>query len=148
MSEEHGSGQDREREDGREGTQASPRSIAEWTTLGISALVLLAMVGLVSYLHLNGGEDPPAIVVETRLDDVRHTDDGYYLPVVVRNRGDRTAEDVRVQAELETGSGAPVTAEFAITFLAGGEVAGGTFIFSEDPEQGTLTVAPVSYQEP
>lgn len=83
------------------------------------------MVGLVSYLHFNGGESPPVIVVQMRLEDIRHSGDGYYVPVEVRNRGDRTAGDVQVQAELDTGSGAPVTAQFTVTFLAGGGGGGG-----------------------
>lgn len=125
-----------------------PRSAAEWTTFGISAIVLLAVVGLVTALHVSGGEHPPIIAVETRLDEIRRDAEAYYLPVDVRNRGDRTAEAVTVQAELDTGSGAPLTAEVTIAFLAGGEVARGTFVFSADPAQGALTVQPVSYQEP
>lgn len=131
-----------------DGDRGSSRSAAEWATLGISVAILVAVVGVVTYLHLSGDERPPIITVEARLDEVRRDANAYYLPVDVRNRGDRTAEEVTIQAELNTGSGAPLTAEFAITFLAGGEQAQGTFVFSEDPSAGALTVQPVSYQVP
>ncbi len=86
--------------------------------------------------------------VEARLDAVRQEADRYYLPVDVRNRGNRTAQDVQVQAELDTGSGAPESAEFTIMYLAGGDEMQGTFIFGDDPRQGELTVEVTSYQEP
>lgn len=82
------------------------------------------------------------------MDDVRHDAESYYLPVAVTNRGDRTAENVQVQAELDTGSGSPVTSEFTIAFLVGGEQVHGTFIFDDDPTKGELTVQATSYQEP
>lgn len=124
------------------------RSAAEWTTLVMSVLVVLGVVGLVTVLHVGGGDDPPVIAVEPMTDTVRRETDGYYLTVEVRNRGDRTAENVQVQAELDTGSGTPLTADFTIPFLAGGELVEGTFVFAEDPAQGDLTIEATSYQEP
>lgn len=126
----------------------SARSIAEWTTLAVSIVILLGIVGAMSYLYLRGDDRPPAIVVEHDLGEVWHEGDLYYLPVVVTNEGNRTAENVLVQAELDTGSGSPATADITVTFLAGGEQAEGTFIFADDPSQGELTVHAVSYQEP
>ncbi len=111
-------------------------------------VVLLAVVGMVTYLHVNEGDHPPIIVVEARLDETRQDADAFYVPVEVRNQGDRTAGDVQVQAELDTGSGAPVTAEFTVTFLAGGEEVDGVFVFAEDPTQGSLTVEATSFREP
>lgn len=141
-----------ERDSGRDTSATAPgaatRTTAEWITLGISAMVLLAVVGLVSYLHVSAGDHPPMIAVEARLDEIRRDADAYYLPVDVRNRGDRTAGDVQVRAELDTGSGAPVTAEFTVTFLAGGEEVEGTFVFNDDPTSGILTVEATSFREP
>ncbi len=129
-------------------TAGTSRTTAEWITLGISVVVLLAVVGLVGYLHVSGGDHPPIIVVEARLDETRQDAEAYYVPVEVRNRGDRTAGDVQVQAELDTGTGPPLTAEFTVTFLAGGQEVEGTFVFSEDPTSGTLTVDATSYRKP
>lgn len=124
------------------------RSVAEWTTFAISAAVLIAIVGLISWLHLYGGDRPAVIVVEPQTDELRREDSGYYLPVIVRNEGDVTVEDLQVQGELRSDSGEPETADFTITFLVGGEEANGTFIFQRDPAQGELTTAAGSYKLP
>jgi uncharacterized protein (TIGR02588 family) len=131
-----------------DGGEQTARSAAEWTTLGISVAVVLAVVGLISVLQVRSGDDAPTIVVEPVMAAAREEGGSHYLPVDVRNTGARTAQDVRVQAELDTGSGTPTTAEFTIAFLAGGDTMQGTFIFSEDPGQGTLTVEATSYLEP
>ena len=128
--------------------QDRERSIAEWVTLGISIAVVLAVVGLISLFSLRGGNAPPAIAVEPRMDALRHDEGGFYLPVVVRNEGDRTAEDVVVSAELDAGEHPTETADFTITFLAGGDEVEGTFVFRSDPARGDLTVRVVSFLEP
>lgn len=124
------------------------RSIAEWTTLAISVTILLTIIGLIGWLHFMGGGRPAAIVVEPQADQFRQEASGYYLPVVIRNEGDTTVQDVQIQGELDTGSGEPETAEFVIPFLVGGEEVDGTFIFQSDPSQGELTTVAGSYKLP
>ena len=124
------------------------RSTAEWTTLGISLTIVLSILGLITYLYVSGSDEPPNIAAEAKFEELRRETSGYYLPVEVINEGDRTAEDVRVEAELDTGNGQPETAEIAVTFLAGGEHATGTFIFNQDPSEGDLTVQAISYTIP
>lgn len=124
------------------------RSIAEWTTLGISAVILLAIVVGITWLSFRGPEQPASIVVEPSMDQLREEDSGYYLPVLIRNEGDTTVANAIIQAELDTGSGQPETAEITIDFLDGGEVTAGTFVFREDPASGELTTGVTSYKEP
>jgi uncharacterized protein (TIGR02588 family) len=114
----------------------------------VSLVILLSIFGVISYLYFQGEAQLAIITAESSMHDVRYEGDLYYLPVEVSNRGDQTVEDVLVQAELDVGSGSPVSADFTVTFLAGGERAKGTFIFENDPRQGTLTVHAVSYKEP
>jgi uncharacterized protein (TIGR02588 family) len=128
--------------------KADGRSIAEWTTLAISVAILVGIAGLIGYLHLRGAEEPPHIVAEARIDQLREQEGNYYLPIEVVNDGDQTVEDVVIEATLDSGSGEPEIAEFAITFLAGGEHVVGTFVFTSDPSTGDLTIRPVSYRTP
>ena len=132
----------------QDNASSDTRSIAEWITLAISAAILLSIVGVLTWLSFRGVQHPPIIVVEPSLEQVRQDDSGYYLPVVIRNTGDTTVEEAIVQAELDTGSGQPETAEITIDFLDGGEQAAGTFVFREDPASGELTTGVTSYQEP
>jgi uncharacterized protein (TIGR02588 family) len=124
------------------------RSIAEWTTLGISIAIVAAILGLITFLYYRGTEEAPRIEASANLEGLRHEQSGYYLPVEVTNEGDQTVEDVIVEAELDTGEGQPQTAEITVMFLAGGERATGTFVFEDDPSQGDLTVHATSYKNP
>lgn len=127
---------------------ASSRSTAEWITLGISAAILISIVGVLTWLSFSGAEKPPLIVVEPNMEGIREDESGYYLPVIIRNTGDTTVADAIVQAELDTGSGQPETAEITIDFLDGGEIADGTFVFRDDPASGELTTGVTSYKDP
>lgn len=124
------------------------RSIAEWTTLAISAVILVALVGGLTWLYFRGTERPATVVVEPQMDQLREEDSGYYLPVIIHNTGDTTAANAVVQGELDTGSGQPETAEITIDFLDGDEEVAGTFVFRSDPRSGELTVGVTSFEEP
>lgn len=124
------------------------RSIAEWTTLAISAVILIALIGGITWLYFRGAERPATIVVEPQMDQLREEDSGYYLPVIIHNSGDTTAASAVVQGELDTGSGQPETAEITIDFLDGDEEVAGTFVFRSDPRSGELTVGVTSFEEP
>jgi uncharacterized protein (TIGR02588 family) len=124
------------------------RSIAEWVSVGISLAIVLALAGLVVYQYLVGGTRPPLVVVTPQLDAIRREADAYYLPVEVVNRGDKTAEDVRVLLSLSSDQGARQSAELGVDFLAGGETARWTVVFREDPSRGRLTVDMLSFLEP
>ena len=129
-------------------TTDTSRSLAEWTTLAISLAIVLGVVALVLTLSIADGAKPPVIVVEPRLDGVRQEADRYYLPVVVRNEGSDTVEDAMIEVELDLGEDEPETAELTVVFLAGGEEAKGTVVFTADPRTGELTARAVSFLEP
>ena len=123
------------------------RSVAEWATFAVSGVLILAIVGLVTYLAVSGTKSPPVIAAAPLTDEIRREAGSYYLPIEVTNRGGQTAEAVLVRGEL-TAAGTPETAEFTIDFLANGETAEGTFVFATDPLAGDLTVDVVSFQPP
>ena len=124
----------------------SGRSIAEWTTLIIGVVLIVGLVGLVTFLYVSRGNRPP-IIAATPLDqEIRHQEGSYFLPIAVTNQGDQTAEDVMIQAELAAGQEAPEMSEFTIDFLAGGETEEGMAVFSTNPLAGELTVDVVSFR--
>ena len=131
----------REEPEGRGG-----RSVAEWTTLTIGVILILGLVGLVTYLYVSGGNQSPIIAVTPLDQEIQHQEGSYFLPVAVTNRGDQTAEDVMIQAELVTGEEAPEMSEFTIDFLAGGETEEGMVVFSTDPLAGDLTLDVASFR--
>ncbi len=131
---------------GQESGERNDRSVAEWTTLIIGVVLILGLVGLVTYQYVSGGNEPPIVAATPLAQEVRHEEGAYFLPIAVTNHGDQTAEDVMIQAELVSGEGTPESTEFTIDFLAGGETEQGTVIFSTDPLTGELTVAVASFR--
>ena len=129
-------------------SQSHGRTVAEWTTLGISLAIVLGVAGLVTYLYLAGVDRPPVIEATAGLIELRQEGDAYYLPVTIENTGEQTAADVRVEAELVLPDGSSETAEIEVTFLAGGATSEGTAVFSSDPAEGEVTVRAVSYKVP
>jgi uncharacterized protein (TIGR02588 family) len=130
-----------------QGQQEQGRSAAERTTFAISIAVLVALVGLITYLYLVGGGGPAVIEVRPQMDAIRQEGDAHYLPVHVTNRGDRTVEDVRVALSLTDDAGVQESGEVTFRFLAGGETGRATVVFRGDPARGTLASV-VSYLEP
>ena len=124
------------------------RTVAEWTTLGISLAILGLVFASVTWLWVRDNAAPATIEVTPVTEALRHEGDAWYLPLEVVNEGDATAEDVIVEATLDSGQGEPETAEITVTFLASGETAHGTAIFTSDPTAGDLTIRPVSFKEP
>lgn len=121
--------------------------VAERVTLALSIGILALIVGLVVYQYVVQGTQPPVIEVTPQLEAVRQEPGGYYLPVVISNRGDETAEEVVVQLTLRTGQLQEEGADITVQFLPGGAVQKGTVVFQRDPRRGKIEVA-VSYLTP
>ena len=125
-----------------------PRLVAQRVTFGISLLIVVGVVALIAYQQVAGGNRPAAIDVQWQLQDVRQEAGAYYVPVEVTNRGDATAEDVRIRPAFSAGGDRRDLAEIVIPFLAGGETVRGTIALPEDPARGTLTVTSTSFVRP
>jgi uncharacterized protein (TIGR02588 family) len=124
------------------------RAPAELLTLALSVAIIAVVLTLVLWLYLRGDDEPPRIVVSTLLDDVREDEGSWYLPIEVRNDGDRTVANARIEAELDVGEPNPQVAEVTVDYLAGGERVRATLIFTSDPSTGTLTARATSYSDP
>lgn len=120
---------------------------AEKFTLGLSILILLAVVALVIYQAVSGGSQPATFAVEPQFPDLRQAGDLYYLPVEVTNEGDQTAEDVTVSFTLRTLGGDGESSSFVIRFLEGGATARGVVVFGSRPSAGELRYT-LSYLRP
>ena len=131
-----------------ETTAQSGRTVAEWTTLGISLAILAVVFASIAWLWVRDTGAPASVEVTPLTEAIRNEGDVWYLPLEIENSGDATAEDVVVEVALDTGQGEPETAEITVTFLASGETARGTAVFTSDPASGDLTIRPVSFKEP
>lgn len=121
---------------------------AERITLIISLVILVGILSLAVWSSVRTGEDPPDILIDVDIEDVREMDAGYYVPIRVTNNGGMTAQDLVVSGELDLGDGEPETADITISFLAGGETESAEMVFSAHPDDGELTIGPTSFLKP
>lgn len=121
------------------GRQTRPRrSTAEWVTFAIACAVLGLVIGTIASLRTGGKPLPPAFTVSSV--PAREEAGRFHVRARVQNRGDETAENVQVVAELKTVDGEPVEAEQVIDFLSGGDQEELEFVFADDPASGELDI--------
>ena len=121
------------------------RTVAEWVTFGVACAVLAVFVGLI--LSQITQDPKPAAPVATQSGPIEQKNGKFFVPVEVVNRGDETAENVQVAAEL-TIDGETATGDQTITFLAGREVVDLVFSFDDDPGEGDLVVRATGFANP
>lgn len=123
-----------------------PRSSLEWVTFSIASVVLAGVVGLVGFVWVTKSAEPPIVTI-TAKEPLQDANGQFYLPFEVINTGGETATSVQVMAELQIGDQVEV-GDQQIDFLSVGETEEGAFVFSQNPEQGTLTLRVASYALP
>jgi uncharacterized protein (TIGR02588 family) len=122
-----------------------PRSAAEWTTFAASCVVLLVVVVLIA-VQMREPRTPAAPVAAV-VGEPTERGGVYTVEVDLENRGDETAANVQVTADLTIG-GDTASGDQTVDFLAGGEEERLAFVFHDDPADGDLSVAVTSYAEP
>ncbi|BAY12646.1 TIGR02588 family protein [Calothrix sp. NIES-2098] len=127
--------------------QNQERSLAEWVTFSAASFILAAIVGLVGYTWLTDKNQPPIVSV-TNKQTIHEINGQFYVPFEVVNTGGETAESVQIMAELEIDGKVAQTGEQQIDFLSRGEKEEGAFVFSQNPQQGQLTIRVASYKVP
>lgn len=122
--------------------------IAEWVAAGLGLAITLGLFGYTLVEGLAPEQGPPRLSVTSDEAAVR-TDDGYVLPIVVRNASHATAADVEVLGVLEPGGQASQERRHArFTYVPGrGEVHGG-LVFQSDPRSADVQLSVEGYADP
>lgn len=127
---------------------AKPRKVhVEWITFALTSLIVAVLVGLVIYVWVTEDTRPPILQV-TSQDSIRQVEGQYYVPFTVTNVGGGTAESVQVVGELRMAGEVRESGEQQIDFLSSGEQQEGSFVFTQDPDQGNLSLRVASYKLP
>ncbi len=124
-------------------TGQSPRTAAEWLSLGVALLVLAGVIGTVVALWQSPQQAPPHFTLERG--EVRRDGGWFYLPVTVQNTGDLTASAVTLEGTL-SGDGRDETASTTFDFIPGRSTVEGVLVFTTEPT--TVTVLVRSFQKP
>ena len=117
----------------------------EWTVFGLSAVLLVGVIGFLIYESTAIGDAPPDIHVQIGTPQPRA---GYFaVPIEASNKGDHTAEGVHIEVVLRTG-GKEETADFDIQFLPRRGSREAWVTFKDDPAKGTLEARVLGYEKP
>lgn len=122
------------------------RSVAEWTTMALSVLLVAGLMAAVAYPSLRAAPAPVSIEVKMEVERIRESGDEWYVPVRIRNVGEEAAEAARVT--LETSGRDAQSVEVEIDFLAGGEEVEAVAVFSRDPRKADMSASATSYLQP
>jgi uncharacterized protein (TIGR02588 family) len=118
----------------------------EWTVFYASLALVLGVVGYLSYDWATARGGAPELFVT--LGEPERRGGGHSVPVKVTNRGERTAEGVRVEVSLLTGAGAEERGEFTAAFVPRGSESEGWVHFKTDPRAGRLEARVLGYEKP
>jgi uncharacterized protein (TIGR02588 family) len=111
----------------------------EWTVFALSAVLILAVAGVLGYLAVAGERRNPRL--EVSLGTPERVPSGYAVPVTVTNTGDITAEEVGVEGGDERG-------ELTLAFVPGGSRRQGWVAFTREPDVARLRTRLIGYEQP
>lgn len=118
----------------------------EWAVFGLGLVLVLGTVGFLVWDAAAGGDAPPDLSVTLGAPEPRGQ--GWAVPVVVRNRGEETAEGAHVEVVLELPDGTREEAELALAFVPRGSERQGWVQFLHPPASGRLTGRVTGYETP
>ena len=120
------------------------RTAAEWATFAGSCAVVAAALVLIG---LQAAQPRSAAAPEVTVGPTTDVGAQHLVEVTVANRGDATAANVQVAAELVVDD-RTTTADQTIDFLAGDEEQTIVFVFADPPASGELTIGVASFAQP
>lgn len=121
----------------------------EWAVFGIGLVLVLGTIGVLLWDTARSGDDPPDLTVELGPPQRRHrSNQGWAVPVTVRNRGGETAVGVRIKVVLELPGGSREEAELDVAFVPRGSQRQGWIHFLHPPASGRLVGWVAGYEQP
>jgi uncharacterized protein (TIGR02588 family) len=126
--------------------RATGRRLAEWVTLGVSAVLVAGVAGFLLYGALQ--EQPPFVPVDVRvLTELAREDGGRYIvPVELRNRGRRTVKDLQVRVRYESAGGGKESGDFTVDYLGDRATQKVYLYFDRHPRDLRVDATPFAYQ--
>lgn len=120
--------------------------LIEWVIGVIGAALVVGALLFLLYRELTGDGTPPNLTVE--IESVTPVEAGYRVQVIVRNRGQITAQAVMVEGELTRAGESVETSQASLDYVAAQSEASGGLFFTRNPEQFELQVRATGYQIP
>lgn len=120
--------------------------MAEWVSLGISTLIVVALAGYLLVVALREKETSAAVQVEARIFETREVDGRFILPVRVVNPGQANLRDLSVEISQPRLGGLPEPTALVIDLLGGRSEETVFFSLKEHPATSGVTARVASYR--
>jgi len=118
----------------------------EWIVFAVSLAIVTGTVGFLAWDAIQGEDSPALLSIELGRPEPRGG--AWGVPVTLHNRGDETAEGVKVEVTLETPGAPPETADFEAAFVPRRSKREGWVTFRNDPSRGRLSGRAAGYSTP
>ena len=129
------------------GDRSVTRTLAEWVSLGVSCLLIVALAGFLVYEMVRGNDPYNLARTAAQADAARQVEAVFILPVDVENTGRRTLRDLEVElAYTPPGKQQPERATKKIDYLGEGSTQTLYFYLDHDPRQMSVHVRPLHYR--
>lgn len=132
-------------EQGRHLERQDPHWI-EWLTGIVSALLVAAMLGWLTWEAFTRAATPPDLAVTVLTTE--KTSAGYRVSFDIYNTATTTAAAVTVVGRLTEGNRVIEENEVTFDYVAAESKSKGAILFQNDPEGCTLDIHPVGYTDP
>ncbi len=122
------------------------RNWLEWVTLTISSVVVVSTFAYLIWLAV--ATDHREASLSVHIGQVTQSEDLFEVALIVRNEGDKTAENVQVVATLKDSGGNEEKAEVMIHYVPYHTERKATAVFRTDPRGQQLTAVARAYARP
>ena len=127
--------------------QKLEKNALEWTVFALSAVLVLLIIGYLSFQSFNSNGSTPDISVRAVKEPSKNNPHRYRI--IVTNHGSATAEEVNVVAEVYKADSVMETAELQLAFSPKLSDQEGWVNFDQDPALAdSMRVRVLSYKKP
>jgi uncharacterized protein (TIGR02588 family) len=95
----------------------SARKLAEWVSLGISAVLILGLAGFLLVEAFRANEPFVPVEVQAKADETRQLNGRFILPVQITNHGEQTLRDLKIELSFTSPDGEPDKTDLLIDYL-------------------------------
>lgn len=128
------------------GSRAQGIPLWEWVLAAMGGVMLLGVVGYITFHGIAYPEAPPEVVVETLGSSPSGA--GYLVRFRARNRGNSTASALRISGQLLRDGRSVETSETILDYLPQQSQREGGLFFTENPANAQLVLRAEGYLEP
>lgn len=122
------------------------KNAVEWSVFALSALIVAAIIGFLVSAAIRQEKIPPDLRITTGAATATHA--GHRLQVNVKNVGDVSAEQVRIEITLRRGDEEVERAELDIPYVPRKSERTGFVTFRKDPRCCEIASRAMSYDAP